>query len=81
MKNNTLINQCKQLSKQVQNITPQVYAGIAPALYRKHGWEYEQINDLFTESQEIWNECVQDDVDTIAMCEEETGIECRSAVN
>lgn len=81
MKNNTLINQYKQLSKQVQNITPQVYAGIALALHRKYGWEYEQINELFTESQAIWNECVQSDVDMIAMCEEETGIECRAAVN
>lgn len=81
MKNNALINQYKQLSKQVQNITPQVYAGIALALSRKYGWEYEQINELFAESQEIWNECVQTDVDMIAMCEEETGIECRAAVN
>ena len=81
MKNNTLINQYKQLSKQVQNITPQVYAGIAIALHRKYQWEYDQINELFAESQEIWNECVRADVDMIAMCEEETGIECRAAVN
>lgn len=81
MKNNALINQYKQLSKQVQNITPQVYAGIALALYRKYGWEYEQINELFAESQAIWNECVHSEVDMISMCEEETGIECRAAVN
>lgn len=53
MKNNVLINQYKQLSKQVQNITPQVYAGIALALSRKYGWKYEQINELFAESQAI----------------------------
>lgn len=81
MKNNSLINQYKQVYKQVQNITPQVYAGIALALHRTHGWGYKRINDLFVESQSIWNECVQSDVDMIAMCEEETGIECRAAVN
>lgn len=81
MKNNALINQYKRLEKQVANITPQVYAGIALALHRKYGWEYEQINELFVESQDIWNECVERDIDMIAMCEEETGIECRAAVN
>lgn len=81
MKNNALINQYKRLEKQVANITPQVYAGIALALSRKFGWEYEQINELFVESQDIWNECVERDIDMIAMCEEETGIECRAAVN
>lgn len=81
MKNNALINHYKRLEKQIANITPQVYAGIALALSRKYGWEYEQINELFVESQAIWNECVDSDVDMIAMCEEETGIECVSSVN
>ena len=38
MKNNALINQYKRLEKQVANITPQVYAGIALALSQKYGW-------------------------------------------
>ena len=81
MKNNALINHYKRLEKQIANITPQVYAGIALALSRKYGWEYEQINELFAESQEIWNECVDNGADMISMCEEETGIECRSVTN
>jgi hypothetical protein len=52
-----------------------VYAGIALALHRKHGWGYNRINDLFAESQTIWQECVDSEVDMIKMCEEETGIE------
>ena len=81
MKNNALINHYKRLEKQIANITPQVYAGIALALSRKYGWEYEQINEIFAGSQAIWNECVDSGVDMIAMCAEETGIECTSSVN
>lgn len=78
MKNNTLINQYKRLEKQVKNITPQVYAGIALALHRKYGWNFEMIEDLFAESQAIWNECVESGEDMIAMCEGQTGIELRA---
>lgn len=75
MANKRLVNQYKAMYQQINQITPQVYAGIALALYRKHGWGYNRINDLFAESQIIWQECVDSGVDMIKMCEEETGIE------
>ena len=74
-KNNKLINQYKAMYQQIQQITPEVYAGIALALHRKHGWGYQRINDLFCESQDIWNECIQSEVNMIQLCEQETGIE------
>lgn len=77
-KNNKLINQFKYMYNKVQQITPEVYAGIALALHRKCGWEYEQISELFDESQNIWNECVGLEIDMVQMCEEETGIELRN---
>ncbi len=49
MANKKLIKQFGAMYKQIYNITPSVYAGIALALHRKYGWEYEQINDLFME--------------------------------
>lgn len=75
MANKRLVNQYKAMYKQINQITPQVYAGIALALHRKHGWGYNRINDLFAESQIIWQECVDSEVDMFKMCEEETGIE------
>lgn len=78
MKNNFLINQYKRLAQEINNVTPQVYAGIALTLSRNYGWGSEEISGLFAQSQEIWNECVDSGVDMIAMCEEETGIECRT---
>lgn len=76
-KNNILIEQYKTMYKKIQQITPEVYAGIALALHRKHGWGYKRINDLFSESQTIWNECVNSGINMVEMCEEETGIEVR----
>ena len=80
-KNNQLINQYKQLYKKIKEITPEVYAGIALALHRKYGWGYKRINDLFNESQVIWNECIQTDINMVQMCEKETGIEVQARVN
>lgn len=79
-KNNRLINQYKLMYQKIQQILPDVYAGIALSLYRKHGWDYDQINELFNESHEIWEECVQNDVNMVQMCEEETGIEVQRKV-
>lgn len=76
-KNNILIEQYKTMYKKIQQITPEVYAGIALALHRKYGWGYKRINDLFSESQTIWNECVNSGVNMVEMCAEETGIEVR----
>lgn len=76
-KNNILIEQYKTMYKKIQQITPEVYAGIALALHRKHGWGYKRINDLFSESQTIWNECVNSNINMVEMCERETGIELR----
>jgi len=76
-KNNNLINKYKMLYKKIEQITPEVYAGIALALHRKCGWGYKRINDLFEESQIIWNECINSDINMVEMCEKETGIEPR----
>lgn len=80
-KNNDLINRYKVLYEKVQQIVPEVYAGLALALYREHGWTYEQINDLFAESQAIWQECVDMDINMVQMCEEETGIDVQRKVD
>lgn len=64
--------------QQINNITPAVYAAIALALHRKCGWGYSRINDLFALSQDIWDECTQQNTDMISMCYNETGIELQA---
>ena len=79
-KNRCLIEQEKRLRKNINEITPAVYAGIALALRRKHGWGFKRINDLFVESQYIWNECVESGVNMREMCLNETGIDVQKRV-
>ena len=79
-KNNLLINRYKAMYTQILNITPEVYAGIALALHRKYKWGFKRINDLFAESQQIWNECVNTDMNMAQMCFNETGIDVQRKV-
>lgn len=69
-----------KMERQCREITPSVYASIAIALHRKHKWGFKRISDLFTESQEVWNECIQGDISMVEMCEKETGIDVRNRV-
>ena len=78
-----LIQQAKteaKMRKEMKTVIPKVYAGVALALHRKCGWGYKRINDLFVESQIIWDECVNSDLNMLQMCEEETGIEVRGSI-
>lgn len=79
-KNNFLINQYRKLQESIRDTTPSVYAGIALALHRKYGWGHKRINDLFVESQIIWNECINSDMKMMEMCLKETGIDVQQKV-
>lgn len=78
--NKKILKLCKAMYRQINQITPDLYAGIALALHRKYGWGYKRINDLFSESQQIWEECVQSDLDMNEICLNETGIDVRAKV-
>lgn len=80
-KNNQLIKMMALIERKSQEIIPEVYASVALALHRKYGWGYKRINDLFSETQSIWEECVQSDLNMRQICEAETGIEVTRVVN
>lgn len=80
MANKNLNKLLAKMERQCREITPSVYASIAIALHRKCGWGYKRISDLFAESQEVWNECIQGDISMIEMCEKETGINVANRV-
>ena len=73
-KNNKQVNQYKEMYKQINQITPKVYAALALALHREYGWGYTRINRAFSVSQDIWDESNERGIDMIKMCEEETCI-------
>ena len=71
--NKALVNRYKAMYKQINLITPEIYASMAIMLHRK-GFSTEEIEDMFALSQEIWNECIDRDVNMIQRCLEETGV-------
>jgi hypothetical protein len=70
-----------KLERKCKEITPEVYASIAIALHRKYGWGFKRISDLFAESQEVWNECIQSEESMVEMCERLTGIDVQRRVD
>lgn len=70
-----------KLERKCKEITPEVYASIAIALHRKYGWGFKRISDLFAESQEVWNECIQSGESMVEMCERLTGIDVQRRVD
>ena len=80
-KNKLLIESMKRVQREIDNTTPNIYAAIAIALHREHGWGYKRINDLFCESQKIWYEANGKNIDMPTMCFDETGIDVRGGKN
>lgn len=56
-------------------IVPRVYASIGLALYEKEKWEPDQIQELFTYSQELWQASVREGWDMLDNAEEIIGAE------
>lgn len=82
-KNNRLINSINAIAKRKQyenvekasdQMVPQIYAAMAIALHRTCGFDYEQINSVFLESQHIWEDFTGAFDEMIDLCERETGI-------
>lgn len=82
-KNNKLINSLNEIARRnrSQNVAtaadqmvPQIYAAIAIALHRTYGFGYKRINDVFVESQHIWESYAGDGASMVKKCEEETGV-------
>ena len=82
-KNNRLINSMKALAEQNQaknfakasdEMVPVIYAAMALALHSTCGFGYKRINDVFVESQRIWEEFAGTPDEMIKLCKEQTGI-------
>lgn len=56
-------------------IVPRTYASIGLSLYEKYRWEPEQIQELFTYSQELWQASVREGWDMLDNAEEIIGAE------
>lgn len=71
--NKKLVEKYKFMYQKIELLTPEIYASMAIMLHRK-GFSTEEIEEMFSLSQEIWNECVNQDINMIEKCFEETGV-------
>jgi len=73
---NTIARRKKQenIGKAADYMVPQIYAALAIALHRTCKFEWEQIDSVFMESQQIWQEFDGRGDEMIQLCEKETGI-------
>lgn len=84
-KNNYFINQVKeierlkmQLKEGITTHTAHIYACFCKVLFDSYGWDAEQIAELFSLTDRLWDENLERMDSMIDWCEETTGIEIRS---
>lgn len=63
----------KKTKREVYQVTPEIYAAFALCLDGR-GWTFEQIEELFAETQKLWTDMLGDGDDMCKICEEVTGI-------
>ena len=65
------------IQRRIEWLVPRVYACIGLALYDKYKWEQEEIQELFEESQIIWQSSTNMGWDLLKNAEEIVGAEFR----
>ncbi len=66
--------------RKVIEITPTIYASFILALHRRCGMEYDDLVEILSETQTIWRESFENNVDVTQMCYDETDIDIMSSV-
>lgn len=78
-KNNAFINKQKLIHKEINKTLPKLYAAMAIALWNKldmpEDKKQDAIESVFSETQDIWCDCVDNGKDMLRLCEELTGID------
>lgn len=71
----------KDLEKATKNNLPELYSCICKVLIDRHGWTADEVAELFEETEDLWNELVENDSihGMINWCEATTGVALRSA--
>ena len=75
MKNKQFIDQERRYRRMIHEIIPKVYAAFSIALHREYGFGYERILRVLRETQKYWDESEAGEMDILAVCSEELGID------
>lgn len=69
----------KLLDEKIHGVTPQIFASFALVLNEKHKWNPDDIEDLFTEVMNTWDDFAERGENMCKYCEEVTGIDVEGA--
>lgn len=64
-----------KIATAVDNIVPRNYAAFALVLHRHYGFEQDQIADIITYTQDLYNQSLFEDFDIFKECSDEVGID------
>lgn len=74
------IHQEKRWTSHIREMVPRIYAGFALTLHRQYHMDFDQIVNILTETQELWQSDGNGGFDILKTCSEETGINLMSKV-
>lgn len=78
-KNKQLTQMYKNMHSKISDTLPKMYSAVAIALWEcldmSDDDKVEAIESIFTETQEIWQQCADGKIDILERCRELTGIE------
>ncbi len=64
-----------KIATAVDNIVPRNYAAFALVLHRHYGFDQDQIADIITYTQDLYNQSLFEDFDIFKECSDEVGID------
>lgn len=64
-----------KIATAVDNIVPRNYAAFALVLHRHYGFDQDQIADIITYTQDLYNQSLFEDFDIFSECSDEVGID------
>ena len=76
--NRQYIEQEKRYRRKINELAPTIYAAFCIALHREFRFGFERILRVLMVSQTLWHQAAVGEVDIIALCEKETGIDLMS---
>lgn len=74
------IHQEKRWKAHIREMVPKIYAAFCLVLHRQYHMDFDQLVNILTETQELWQSDGNGGFDILKTCSEETGINLMSKV-
>lgn len=69
----------KMLNEKIHGVTPQIFASFALVLNQKYKWDADDIEELFSDVMNKWDDFAESGENMCEYCEKVTGIDVEGA--